>query len=114
MLIHSCAGSAAARRDKLWQFLLDLLLTPNHGTIIQWTGRENEFKIVDTPTVARLWSAHCQSHRVEEGSACLDEFQSALESCCSHGLLQRVGGRVSTFKFLINIQRYIIEHKSIC
>ena len=93
-------------KGQLWQFLLDLLLTPNHSTLIQWTGNENEFKIVDVPAMAALWETHKQS---VHGSS--EELLSALTLCCSNGILNKIEERTMTFSFLVDIQRYILDNK---
>ena len=81
--------------------------------MIQWTGKENEFNIVDTPTIADLWTKHCggREQRGEgKGATGLEKFSRSLEACCLQGLLECVQSKDGTFKFLINIQKYIIEH----
>lgn len=101
-----------ADETKVWQFLLDLLLTPNHGSVIQWTGRENEFQVVDLPTLARLWQLHHQPKQLHNTAEDFDRLKDSFEHCCSQGVLQRILERNWTFKFLINVQQYIIEQKS--
>lgn len=97
---------------ELWQFLLDLLLTPNHGSLVQWTGRDNEFKVVDMAAVALLWQSQdtaAHDEGVRGGRLALADLKVSLGSC---SVVERVEGRADTFKFLIDIQRYIIDHKS--
>lgn len=95
---------------QLWQFLLDLLLTPNHASLVQWTGRENEFKVVDMPAMALLWqNQENAEHDVGKHHQTLTELKEALDMCCA---VQKVTGKEATFKFLIDIQRYIIDQKS--
>lgn len=96
---------------QLWQFLLDLLLTPNHASLVQWTGRENEFKVVDMPAMALLWqNQENAEHSVgKHHRQVLTELKEALDTCSA---VQKVVGKDATFTFLIDIQRYIIDQKS--
>ncbi|KHJ40611.1 Ets-domain protein [Trichuris suis] len=52
------AGTPSAMMETgvtLWQFLLELLLSKEHGDIIQWTNADGEFKLLNAQEVARLW-----------------------------------------------------------
>jgi hypothetical protein len=93
---------------QLWQFLLDLLLTPNHASLVQWTGQEGEFKVVDMTAVALLWQNQREGGKERERQA-LADLKEALDTSYA---MQRVAGREEAFKFLIDIERYIINQKS--
>ena len=91
---------------QLWEFLLDLLLTPNHGSIIQWTGNEYEFNIVNPEAVVRLWGAHKNKPQMT-----YDKMSRSLRYYYSQGIMDKVPGKRYTFKFAFDIQKYIIENK---
>ena len=40
---------------QLWQFLLELLTDRQFRSVIQWTGSDSEFQLIDPEAVARLW-----------------------------------------------------------
>jgi len=40
---------------QLWQFLLELLGDKKSKSVIQWVGRDGEFKLNDPELVAQLW-----------------------------------------------------------
>ena len=40
---------------QLWQYLLELLDTPDMSSIIAWEGGHGEFRLKDPEEVARLW-----------------------------------------------------------
>jgi len=40
---------------QLWQFLLELLTDAAFRSIIQWTGDNGEFWLIDPEAVAQLW-----------------------------------------------------------
>ena len=64
--------------------------------------------MVDIPAVAEHWKTH-----TNDDSMTLEKFKGCLDSCCQQATLQKVDGKTFTYKFLINIERYIIEHKSV-
>lgn len=43
--LQSSMYAAGDSNITLWQFLLELLRTENHSTLIQWTNNEGEFKV---------------------------------------------------------------------
>jgi hypothetical protein len=91
---------------QLWEFLLDLLLTPNHGSIIQWTGNEYEFNIVNPEAVVGLWGTHKNKPQMT-----YDKMSRSLRYYYSQGIMDKVPGKRYTFKFAFDIQKYIIENK---
>ena len=110
-LSHFPASFSSSFPDKghiqLWEFLLDLLLTPDHGPIIQWTGNGYEFQIVKPDAVAKLWGARKNKPRMT-----YDKLSRALRYYYTRGIMERVTGRRLTFRFAFDIQKYIINHKA--
>lgn len=81
--------------------------------------------MVDIAAVAGLWGSHDQQagrqdvmvmmtrHHLDVPSmAAMTDFNQALDQCCSRGVLVRSKGKDTTFKFSIDIQKYIMEDKS--
>ena len=48
----------------LWQFLLELLISNQHKSIISWTSNEGEFKLLNAEEVARLWGLRKNKHNM--------------------------------------------------
>lgn len=100
--------------SSLWRFLLDLLLTPEHGSILQWTGNDNEFRIVDVATVAKLWERHKRPHNDgTKEQVDVGRFTDLLSNSCSSEEMDEVDRNTLTFKFAVNIEKYIREHKCV-
>ena len=91
---------------QLWEFLLDLLLTPNHGSIIQWTGNDYEFNIVNPEAIVRLWGAHKNKPHMT-----YEKMSRSLRYYYNQGIMDKVPGKRFTFKFAFDIQKYIIDNK---
>ncbi len=95
----------------LWQFLLDLLLVPNHGSIIQWTGNDTEFKIINPAAIITLW--HQAARPPKQDHMTISELRSKLIRYCSLDIMGLVEDKTFTFKFLVDIQKYMIEHRQV-
>lgn len=85
-------------------------MAPDHGALIQWTGRD-EFKVVDTSAVALLWQSKGAPPRITTTTTTVEDFRKSLEDMSSLERLEKVKGKENTFRFLINIQKYIIDQK---
>ncbi|CAF1144255.1 unnamed protein product [Didymodactylos carnosus] len=80
---------------QLWQFLLALLEDGVSGTIISWTGKGLEFKLVDPEKVARLWGV--QKNRP---SMNYDKLSRSLRYYYEKGIMQKVSGERYVYRFV--------------
>ena len=92
----------------LWEFILHLLLTPNHGNIIQWTGENYEFSIIDPHALTLTWAQVTNSQDLNFNS-----LLGTLRSYSGLGILEQVEGKKLTYAFVMDIQKYmgIYGHK---
>jgi hypothetical protein len=88
--------------NHLWQFLLHLLLSPNHGNIIQWTGQGYEFSIIDPNTIISMWS-----NKSNNPSFTLNGLIGELRSYSGLNILEKVDDKELTYQFKIDIQSYL-------
>lgn len=91
---------------QLWEFLLDLLLTPERSSIIRWTGNGYEFKILNPQAVSHLWSS--QRNRP---TSSYEHLSRALRYYYCKGILDKVPGRRLVFKFSFDVQKYVCARK---
>uniref|UniRef100_A0A3Q2Z6C4 ETS domain-containing protein n=1 Tax=Hippocampus comes TaxID=109280 RepID=A0A3Q2Z6C4_HIPCM len=70
---------------QLWQFLLTLLDNPANAHLIVWTGRNMEFKLIDSEEVARLWGI--QKNRPAMN---YDKLSRSLRYYYEKGIMQKV------------------------
>ncbi len=92
----------------LWEFILHLLLTPNHGNIIQWTGENYEFSIIDPQALTITWG---QVTNIQDLN--FNSLLGTLRSYSGLGILEQVEGKKLTYTFVMDIQKYmsIYGHK---
>ncbi|CAF0793046.1 unnamed protein product [Adineta steineri] len=84
---------------QLWQFLLALLDDGLNGTIIIWTGKGLEFKLVEPEEVARLWGV--QKNRP---SMNYDKLSRSLRYYYEKGIMQKVAGERYVYRFVCDPQ----------
>ena len=89
---------------QLWQFLLDLLISPDKAHLIQWTGNGYEFHIAQPEEIAKLWGARKNKPRMN-----YDKLSRGLRYYYSKGIMDKVPGKKLTFKYTCDIQQYIIQ-----
>ena len=89
---------------QLWQFLLDLLLSPVNNHLIQWTGNGYEFRILQPEEVARLWGARKNKPRMN-----YDKLSRGLRYYYSKGIMDKVPGKKLTFKYTCNLEQYLLS-----
>ncbi|XP_065883468.1 uncharacterized protein [Dysidea avara] len=87
---------------QLWQFLLDMLLTPDKSVMIQWTGNEYEFTILQPDDIAAMWGERKGKPRMN-----YDKLSRALRYYYSKGIMDKVPGKKLTFKFTCNVEDYV-------
>ena len=87
---------------QLWQFLLDMLLTPDKSFIIQWTGNEYEFTILQPDDIAAMWGKCKGKPRMN-----FEKLSRGLRYYYSKGIMDKVPGKKLTFKFTCNVEDYV-------
>ena len=87
---------------QLWQFLLDLLLSPDKQHMIHWTGNGYEFRILQPEEIAKLWGARKNKPRMN-----YDKLSRGLRYYYSKGIMDKVQGKKLTFKYTCDVQNYI-------
>ena len=87
---------------QLWQFLLDLLLSPDKQHMIQWTGNGYEFRILAPEDIAKLWGARKNKPRMN-----YDKLSRGLRYYYSKGIMDKVPGKKLTFKYTCDVQHYV-------
>ena len=92
---------------QLWQFLLDLLITPTNAHLIRWTGNGYEFRIQQPEEVAHLWGARKNKPRMN-----YDKLSRGLRYYYSKGIMDKVPGKKLTFKYTCDIEQYIISRSN--
>ncbi|XP_065883517.1 uncharacterized protein [Dysidea avara] len=87
---------------QLWQFLLDMLLTPDKSFMIHWTGNEYEFTILQPDDIAAMWGERKGKPRMN-----YDKLSRGLRYYYSKGIMDKVPGKKLTFKFTCNVEDYV-------
>ena len=101
----SSSSSFSSRTfDHLWKFLLHLLLSPNHGHVIQWTGQGYEFCITDHSTLARMWA---EASRSDSAPLTYHGLIGELRSYSGLGILESISEDELKYQFKLDIQAYL-------
>uniref|UniRef100_A0AC34QKD5 ETS domain-containing protein n=1 Tax=Panagrolaimus sp. JU765 TaxID=591449 RepID=A0AC34QKD5_9BILA len=80
----------------LWQFLLELLNTEQHPSLIQWTNKASgEFKLNDAEAVARLWG-----QRKSKPNMNYDKLSRALRYYYDKNIIKKVTGQKFMYRFV--------------
>ena len=79
----------------LWQFLLELLLSNQHGDIIEWTNDDGEFKLLNAEEVARLWGIRKNKQNMN-----YDKLSRALRYYYEKGIIKKVMGQKFVYRFV--------------
>ncbi|GFO44409.1 ets domain-containing protein elk-1 [Plakobranchus ocellatus] len=79
----------------LWQFLLELLLSNQHHSIIHWTSTEGEFKLINAEEVARLWGLRKNKHNMN-----YDKLSRALRYYYDKNIIKKSLGQKFVYKFV--------------
>ena len=105
-LVTSSSSSSSSSRsfDHLWKFLLHLLLSPNHGHVIQWTGQGYEFCITDHSTLARMWAEASHS---DSAPLTYHGLIGELRSYSGLGILESISENELKYQFKLDIQAYL-------
>ena len=91
----------------LWQFLLELLVSEEDTSLLQWTDNEFEFQITRPTELSQLWG------QFAGGSAMTyDHFLAGLKCHFNQGIMSQVQGRKLTFRFAGHIRNYVQLRRS--
>lgn len=93
---------SSSKSMHLWEFILHLLLTPNHGNLIQWTGDNYEFTIIDPAELTTAWCSVSNS-----GNRNFNTLLGTLRSYSGLGILEPIQDKKLTYTFVMDIQRYM-------
>ena len=100
----SSSSSSSRSFDHLWKFLLHLLLSPNHGHVIQWTGQGYEFCITDHSTLTRMWA---EASRSDSAPLTYHGLIGELRSYSGLGILESISEDELKYQFKLDIQAYL-------
>ena len=81
----------------LWQFLLRLLNDPIHSSVITWTGKYLEFKLLDPEEVAKQWGIHKKKPHMN-----YDKLSRALRYYYDKNIIKKVAGQRYVYQFVCN------------
>ena len=101
-LFPSCLVPNGRGVVQLWQFLLDMLLTPEKNFMIQWTGNDYEFTILQPDDIAAMWGERKGKPRMN-----YDKLSRGLRYYYSKGIMDKIPGKKLTFKFTCNVEKYV-------
>jgi GA-binding protein transcription factor, alpha len=73
---------------QLWQFLLELLTSKEHREVIQWSGNEGEFKLLNAEVVAQLWGE--KKHKT---TMTYEKLSRALRYYYDGDMISKVNGK---------------------
>jgi len=79
-----------------------MLLTPDKSSMIQWTGNEYEFTILQPDDIAAMWGERKGKPRMN-----YDKLSRGLRYYYSKGIMDKVPGKKLTFKFTCNVEDYV-------
>ena len=79
----------------LWEFILELLVSNEHGNVIEWTANEGEFKLKDAEEVARLWGLRKNKTKMN-----YDKLSRALRYYYDKNIMQKVNGQKFVYRFV--------------
>jgi GA-binding protein transcription factor alpha len=92
--------SGSSAQIQLWQFLLELLTDANMQDVIQWSGDDGEFKLLNPDEVARLWG-----RRKNKPNMNYEKLSRALRYYYDGELLAKVKERRFVYKFICDLRK---------
>ncbi|XP_058063051.1 DNA-binding protein Ets97D [Anopheles bellator] len=87
---------------QLWQFLLEILTDREHRGIIQWIGREGEFKLCNPELVAQLWG-----ERKNKPTMNYEKLSRALRYYYDGDMISKVHGKRFVYKFVCDLRELL-------
>ncbi|XP_056639041.1 DNA-binding protein Ets97D isoform X2 [Diorhabda carinulata] len=87
---------------QLWQFLLELLTTREYKSIIQWIGKEGEFRLNHPEVVAHLWG-----ERKNKPMMNYEKLSRALRYYYDGDMISKVHGKRFVYKFVCDLKQLL-------
>ncbi|CAH1118565.1 unnamed protein product [Phaedon cochleariae] len=87
---------------QLWQFLLELLTSKEYKSIIQWIGKEGEFKLNHPEVVAHLWG-----ERKNKPMMNYEKLSRALRYYYDGDMISKVHGKRFVYKFVCDLKQLL-------
>jgi c-ets proto-oncogene protein len=87
---------------QLWQFLLELLLTPTCQDCISWTGDGWEFRLSDPDEVARRWGARKNKPKMN-----YEKLSRGLRYYYDKNIIIKTPGRRYVYRFACNMHTIV-------
>ena len=87
----------------LWQFLLQLLLSQKHASIISWTDGKGEFKLLNPEEVAKLWGIRKNKPKMN-----YDKLSRALRYYYGREIIKKANSKKFVYRF-VNLPTAILE-----
>nr|XP_023016026.1 DNA-binding protein Ets97D-like [Leptinotarsa decemlineata] len=87
---------------QLWQFLLELLTTREYKAVIQWIGKDGEFRLNHPEIVARLWGV-----RKNKPMMNYEKLSRALRYYYDGDMISKVHGKRFVYKFVCDLKQLL-------
>ena len=87
----------------LWQFLLELLLSQQHISIINWTNCHGQFKFFDPEEAARLWGV-----RKNKPNMSYDKLSRALRYYYEKNIIKKASSKKFAYQF-VNLPKVLLD-----
>ena len=88
---------------QLWQFLLELLTSPDCKSLIRWTQEEDlEFKILKPTTVANMWGK-----RKNKPTMNYEKLSRGLRYYYGKSIIEKVHGKRYVYQFICDIPKIL-------
>lgn len=96
------ASGFTGSQIQLWQFLLELLTDGAFRKVIQWTGDDGSFQLINPEAVARLWG-----HRKCKPTMNYDKLSRALRYYYDGDMIAKVPGRRFVYRFVCDLKTLV-------
>ncbi|XP_050501591.1 DNA-binding protein Ets97D isoform X2 [Diabrotica virgifera virgifera] len=87
---------------QLWQFLLELLTDRQHKNVIQWIGKEGEFRLNHPEVVAALWGDRKNKPKMN-----YEKLSRALRYYYDGDMISKVHGKRFVYKFVCDLKQLL-------
>ncbi|KAG5869240.1 hypothetical protein JTB14_000089 [Gonioctena quinquepunctata] len=101
---YSLSGNKTGNNGQiqLWQFLLELLTTREYKSIIQWIGKDGEFRLNHPEVVAHLWGV-----RKNKPMMNYEKLSRALRYYYDGDMISKVHGKRFVYKFVCDLKQLL-------
>lgn len=99
----SCHVPAGDGPIQLWQFLLELVTSPDCSKLIKWTQDDDyEFKILQPSTVAKLWGK-----KKNKPTMNYEKLSRGIRYYYGNSVIEKVHGKRYVYRFLCDIPKIL-------